>query len=51
MELQINEEEISLLLDVLAVAGANDQLPSGLYPFFWRVSEAMSSLPQVYRFI
>ena len=40
MKLEINAEELSLLLDLLANAGANNQLLSGLLSFFWRVTSA-----------
>ena len=47
MSLEVTGDEISLLLDVLAKAGANDLLPSGLLPFFWRLSAAYSGLSEV----
>ena len=47
MSLEVTGDEISLLLDVLAKAGANDLLPSGLLPFFWSLSAAYSGLSEV----
>lgn len=44
MELEINAEELSLLLDLLANAGADDQLPSGLLSFFFRVTSAWNQV-------
>ena len=34
MLLEISEEEISLLVDLLAEAGVQDKLPSELLPYF-----------------
>jgi hypothetical protein len=47
MKLEANPEELALLLDFLAEAGAEDQLPSGLLPFFWRLSALAGELPPV----
>jgi hypothetical protein len=38
MLVEILEEELSVLLDFLAEAGAKDELPSKLLPYFWRLS-------------
>jgi hypothetical protein len=48
MDFTIDEDEMSLLIDVLAQAGSDGSLPDGLLPFFWRLTSAWKeTLPEV----